>query len=341
MTLEELLSEASQEHASDLLIMIGDAPAMRVAGEWRRFPLPPVNPQSMAAYLSGIADQTTHDTLAKNREVDFSRNITGIGRIRCNLHYQRDHLALVIRIVWPKIPSAKSLGLPEHVLQAADAPHGLILVSGPTGSGKSTTLAAMVEHVNRTRAAHIITIEDPIEFIYKNDKAIIEQREIGTDTHSWSNALRNVLRQAPDVIVLGELRDLDSIAIALLAAETGHLVMASVHSSTAHGAISRMIDVFPASQIAQVRMQLAQSMKMVFAQRLLPGRKPNSRVLTYEVLVGTSAVQNLIRLNEIEQIPNMISAGREHGMVSFAQSQRELAALNLIDWQPEKLTRAN
>jgi len=196
-----------------------------------------------------------------------------------------------------------------------------------------------VEHINNHRAAHVITIEDPIEFIYTNSKSIIEQREIGSDTTSWQSALRNVLRQAPDVIVLGELRDLESIAIALTAAETGHLVMASVHSSTAAGAISRILDVFPPSQITQIRLQLSQALRMIFAQRLVPGREPDTRALMYEVLVNTPAVGNLIRAGEIEQIPNSISAGREHGMISFQQCARELVARGVL--APETGLRLN
>jgi len=211
------------------------------------------------------------------------------------------------------------------VLDMVDLPHGLILVSGPTGSGKSTTLAAMVEHINQHRWAHIITLEDPIEFMYTNKRAIIEQREIGADTKSWHDGLRSVLRQAPDVIILGELRDLESIQIALLAAETGHLVIASVHSSTAHGAIMRMVDVFPASQVDQVQVQLSISLRMIFAQQLLPGSLPGTRVLAYETLMATPAIQNQIRNAEYEQIPNMIRAGRDFGMNSFEQCIEELA----------------
>jgi len=227
------------------------------------------------------------------------------------------------------------LGLPDIVVEAGELHNGLILVSGPTGCGKSTTLAAMIEHVNQSRAAHIITIEDPIEFIYSNKKSIIEQREVGSDTPTWNTALRTVLRQAPDVILLGELRDLESIAIALSAAETGHLVLATVHSSTAAGAISRIADAFPPGQAAQARIQLSQSLRMVFAQRLIPGRKPETRVLQYEILVGTTGVANMIRANEIEQLPNAIGSGRTHGMISFKQCQRELIDKGLV--QAEKV----
>ncbi len=322
--LGELLVQAKEKGASDLLVMVGDAPAMRVAGKWQRFDMARCSDAILEAMARGILQPEAFEELQKKREIDFSFSLPNIGRIRCNAHYQRDHLAMVHRLVWPEIPDPKDLGIPAHVIQMGEKPHGLILVSGPTGSGKSTTLAAIVEQINANKQSHIITIEDPIEFIYKNRKAIIEQREIGADTASWHAALRNVLRQAPDVIVLGELRDLESIAIALTAAETGHLVMASVHASSAPGAISRIIDVFPPTQAPQVRLQLSQALRMVFAQRLVPGKAQDSRVLLYEILIGTPAVANMIRSNEMEQLANAINSGREHGMISFAQCQREL-----------------
>ncbi|HVS69800.1 MAG TPA: PilT/PilU family type 4a pilus ATPase [Phycisphaerae bacterium] len=330
-SLSELLNVAKSRGASDVLLMVGDAPALRVAGLWVRLECSPLGVSNLQSLAQELLRPSAWDELAVKRELDFSCSLPGAGRVRCNVHYQRDHLAIVLRLVWPEIPDARRLGIPPHAMRMGECPHGLILVSGPTGSGKSTTLAAIVEHINRERASHIITIEDPIEFIYTNKRAIIEQREIGSDTPSWQSALRTVLRQSPDVIVLGELRDLESIGIALAAAETGHLVMASVHSSTATGAISRMVDGFPAAQAAQVRLQLSQSLRMVFAQRLLPGRSRENRVLTYEILTGTPAIANMIRSNELEQIQNAISAGREHGMISFLQSGRELIARGLLD----------
>jgi twitching motility protein PilT len=327
---EELLITAKSRSASDLLIMVGDSPAMRVAGQWIRFDTPHCTVQYVESVTRSMLRPEAYEELKRRRELDFSCSFPATGRVRCNVHYQRDHLALVLRLVWPEIPDPKKLGIPTQVVNAGELAHGLILVSGPTGSGKSTTLAAVVEHINKTRAAHIITIEDPIEFIYSNKKAIIEQREIGADTPSWHSALRTVLRQAPDVILLGELRDLESIGIALSAAETGHLVMASVHSSTAAGAISRIADAFPPGQAAQARIQLAQSLRMVFAQRLVPGKLPDSRVLQYEILMGTTGVSNMIRSNEIEQIPNAINSGKDYGMMSFAQCQRELVEKGLV-----------
>jgi twitching motility protein PilT len=328
--IEELLITAKSRSASDLLMMVGDSPAMRVAGTWVRFDTPHCSKEYVDSVARSMLRADAWEELQRRRELDFSCSFPATGRVRCNVHFQRDHLALVLRLVWPEIPDPKKLGIPQPVITAGEITNGLILVSGPTGSGKSTTLAAMVEHINKTRAAHIITIEDPIEFIYSNKKAIIEQREIGADTPSWHSALRTVLRQAPDVIVLGELRDLESVSIALSAAETGHLVMASVHSSTAAGAISRIADAFPAGQAAQARIQLAQSIRMVFAQRLVPGKLPDTRVLQYEILMGTVGVANMIRSNEIEQIPNAINSGRDHGMMSFAQCQRDLLEKGLV-----------
>jgi len=329
--LQDLLVAAKERSASDVLVMAGDTPAMRVAGEWVRFDYPKCTADEMEKMVRDMMRAESWAELQDKRDLDFSCSYPKTGRVRCNVHFQRDNLAIVLRLVWPTIPDPRQLGIPSHVVKAGDMPHGLMLVSGPTGSGKSTTLAAIVEHINRHRAAHVITLEDPIEFIYANRKSIIEQREIGSDTPSWHSGLRTVLRQAPDVIVLGELRDLDSISIALGAAETGHLVMASVHSSTASGAISRMVDVFPAAQASQIRLQLSQTLRMVFAQRLVPSRQPETRTLVYEILVNTPAVANLIRAGELEQIPNTISAGREHGMISFAQCQAELSERGLVN----------
>jgi twitching motility protein PilT len=336
--LQDLLVLAQNRAASDLLVMVGDAPAMRVAGQWIRFD----HPRCTAPDVESVARQLLRpggwEELQRKRELDFSVSYAKTGRLRCNVHFQRDNLAIVLRLLWPAIPDPVQLGIPPHVIQAGDLPHGLVLISGPTGSGKSTTLAAIIEYINRRRAAHVITLEDPIEFMYVNGKSIIEQREIGSDTPTWQSALRTVLRQAPDVIVLGELRDLESISIALGAAETGHLVMASVHSSTAAGAISRMVDVFPPPQAQQIRLQLSQTLRMVFAQRLVPGRIPETRTLVYEVLVNTPAIANLVRVGELEQIPNVVSAGREYGMISFAQCQRDLLARGILGPETNPLT---
>jgi twitching motility protein PilT len=328
--LEELLVAAQARGASDVLVMVGDAPAMRVAGQWIRHDLPRCDDASLEQMARGILQNDGWERLQRTREFDFSFSLPRTGRVRCNIHFQRDHLAMVLRLVWPEIPDPRTLGIPAHVIHVGASPNGLILVSGPTGSGKSTTLAAIVEHINQQKPAHIITIEDPIEFIYTNKRAIIEQREIGSDTASWQSGLKNVLRQAPDVIVLGELRDFDSVSIALAAAETGHLVMASVHASTAAGAISRIVESFPHGQAAQARLQLSQSLRMVFAQRLVAGIAADSRVLLYEILMGTPAVSNMIRVNELEQIPNAVNSGREHGMISFQQCQRDLVARGLM-----------
>ncbi len=330
MTLVEILGIAKERGASDLLIMVGDMPAIRVAGKWHRLEMPACKKDFVQKVVEELLHPDPLEALHRLREVDFSRTVQPAGRVRCNVHYQRDHLAMVLRLVWPSIPDARKLGIPEHVIRMGETHHGLILISGPTGSGKSTTLASMVQHINQTRPAHVITIEDPIEYIYSNAQSIIEQREVGSDTHSWESALRSVLRQAPDVIVLGELRDLESISIALLAAETGHLVMASVHASTATGAVSRIIDSFPAAQIAQVRLQLSQALRMVFAQRLVPGKNDAQRVLNYEILMGTPAISNMIRSNELEQIHNQMGGGREHGMLTFAQCTRDLQERGIL-----------
>jgi twitching motility protein PilT len=331
ISIQRLILDAKARGASDLLVMVGDLPAVRVAGRWERLPHPRAGKADLDALVAEMLRPEAVAELREKRELDFSCTFPGAGRVRCNVHYQRDHLAMVLRLVWPTIPDARQLGIPGHVIATGDLPTGLVLVSGPTGAGKSTTLAAIVEHINRTRPAHVITVEDPIEFMYTNGTAIIEQREIGADTPNWQSALRTVLRQAPDVIVLGELRDLESIAIALTAAETGHLVLASVHSATAAGAVSRIVDVFPAGQVPQVRLQLSQALRLVFAQRLVPAREAGARALVYEIMVNTPAIANLIRTGELEQIQNLVGAGRDHGMISFAQCHAELVARGVLD----------
>jgi len=328
--LQDILQRGVARRASDVLLMVGDRPAIRVAGHWERIDKPPLTSGDVVLYAQALLTPEAMLQLEQTRDLDCSKSIGEVGRVRCNFHYQRDHLAIVIRMVWPEIPSPAKLGLPPIVMNAAGAHNGLILVSGPTGSGKSTTIAAMMEHINQTRAAHVITIEDPIEYIHSNKKAIIEQREVGSDTLTFEAALRHVLRQAPDVIVLGELRDLESISIAMAAAETGHLVVASVHASNAPGAIARIIDVFPPNQLAQVRLQLSQTLRMVFAQRLVTSKTAETRVLAYETIVGTPAILNLIRSNEIEQIYNMMSSGKDHGMCTFAQTYTDLMTRGLI-----------
>ena len=331
ISLDNLLQLAKNRAASDLLVMVGDTPAMRVAGGWIRYDHPKCTTEDLEGAIKGLLRPEAWEELVQKPRSRFLRHLR---QERAASAAMPTFSATISR--WScgscglPFPIPRQLGIPSHVIGSGDLPHGLVLISGPTGSGKSTTLAAIVEHINKIRHAHVITIEDPIEFIYTNAKSIIEQREIGSDTPSWHAALRTVLRQAPDVIVLGELRDLESISIALGAAETGHLVLASVHSSTAAGAVSRITDVFPPAQAPQIRLQLSQTLRMIFAQRLVPGRMPETRTLVYEILVNTPAIANLVRAGELEQIPNAISAGRDHGMISFLQCQRELAARGLL-----------
>ena len=315
--IEILLEEVIKKKASDLHLQVGLPPMLRVDGG-----LVPVAgadllvEESVEALIFAILDDDQKQILLKDKEFDFSFAFGDLGRFRVNAFHERGNLAAALRLIPNEILSSEQLGLPPVVNKFADYPRGLVLVTGPTGSGKSTTLAALVHKINNERAAHIVTIEDPIEFTHKSQKSVIVQREVHYDTYSFSAALRSTLRQDPDVVLIGEMRDLETIAAAITIAETGHLVFATLHTNSASQSIDRMIDVFPPHQQAQIRAQLANILVAICAQRLIP-TIGGGRIAAAEILVATPAVRNIIREGKSHQLDAVIQTGAEHGMQSM------------------------
>jgi twitching motility protein PilT len=321
----ELLAMLLDLKGSDLHLTAGSPPVIRVHGELRPVPgVEPINGSDIREMIYAILTQKQRERFENDLELDCSYTLPGKSRFRMNVFLQRDSVGAVLRAIPYEIVDFDLLGLPPSVKQFAELPRGLVLVTGPTGSGKSTTLASLVDIVNRTKALHIMTVEDPIEFLHTHKRAVVNQREVGEDTHSFAEALRHVLRQDPDVILVGEMRDLETISTALTAAETGHLVFATLHTQDAPQSIDRIIDVFPSHQQQQIRVQLASSLQGICTQQLLPTADGSTRAVAAEVLVATPAVRNLIREGKIYQIYSMMQAGGKFGMVTMDQT---LAAL--------------
>ncbi len=348
ISIEQLLKYSLDSGASDLHLSVGSIPRVRINGEMHKLQLPALDQDSML----GIMKQVMSDNLAKafeeRLEIDFSTSLEGHGRFRVNFFHQMDGLGGVFRAIPTEIHTVEDLGLPPFLNSLAMKDRGLILLTGPTGSGKSTTLAAMIDHINDNRHCHIITIEDPVEYYHKSRNALINQREVGAHTHSFANALRSALREDPDVILVGEMRDLETIQLALTAAETGHLVLSTLHTSSTAKTIDRIIDVFPAGQKDQIRSMLSESLVAVIAQKLLPTKNRNSRVPAAEILVVNSAVKNLIREDKIYQIPSVLQAGGTEGMQTLDQDLQRLLmqgtitredAMQIAD-NPEMFNRA-
>lgn len=329
--IEELLLKAQEAKASDLHISVGIPPKIRVNGELIPLDYEDMTPQDTKEIIEPILSDKILDTLAMEGEADFSYAIKGIGRFRVNVFRQRGSYALVIRLVATEIPPAERLGIPQSVIELTNKKRGLVLVTGPTGSGKSTTLASMIDIINSTRNEHIITLEDPIEYIHKHKKAIVNQREIGIDTNSYSKALRAALREDPDVILVGEMRDLDTISIAITAAETGHLVFSTLHTTGSANTIERIIDVFPSEQQQQIRVQLSNVLESVISQLLIPTKDGKGRVAAYEVMHGTPAIKNLIRESKTHQINSMIQTSKKLGMQLMDDALYELYLTGKID----------
>src|SRR5579862_9595938 len=333
-SIDSLLEETVACGASDLHVTVGASPAVRVSGELR--PLEggePLDAETIRALVYRILTTEQQKRLELDRQLDLSYGVPGLARFRINVFMQRESVAAVFRVIPDKLKTLEELGLPETLRDLTKLPRGLVLVTGPTGSGKSTTLAAMIDEINRTRNDHIITIEDPIEFLHRHKYCVVNQREIGTDATSFASALRAALRQDPDVILLGEMRDLETISTALTAAETGHLVFGTLHTQSAAGTIDRMIDVFPAEQQEQIRAQIAGSLQGVVTQALLPTTDGQSRIAAIEILVPDDAIRNLIRQAKVEQIYTYMQTGSRNGMQTMEQSLAELVQRHLITTQ--------
>lgn len=330
MEIRDLLVMCIDESASDLHVTEGEPPILRIDGRLMRTALEIQNRQDLKKMIYSVLTNTQKEIFERELELDFSLALPGLDRYRVNIHLQRGCVEGAFRRIPIEIPTVEKLGLPPIIPELARKPNGLVLVTGPTGMGKTTTLAAMIDLINRERECLITCIEDPIEFIYTNKKSVIKQREVYADTHSFAQALRHALRQDPNVIVVGEMRDLETISTALTAAETGHLVLATLHTPDAPQTVSRIIDVFPPHQQQQVRLQLSDCLQGVVSQLLLPHASGKGRVLATEIMVATSSIRNLIREQQIEQIPTMLQTGLQYGMNTMDRSLKDLTQKGLI-----------
>ena len=313
-TLDKVLKDSVAAHASDIHFTVGCSPFFRIDGMLIPQEGEKLMPKDMEELLLPILDQRHREELEENGQTDLAYAIRGVGRFRVSIFKQRGTLASVMRCLPFTIPEAKSLGIPEEVQALTQKRRGLVLVTGPTGSGKSTTLASLVDIINRTYPYHIITLEDPIEYLHRHQKSIVNQREIGSDSSDYTQALRAALREDPDVILVGEMRDLETISTALTAAETGHLVLSTLHTIGAAKTIDRIIDVFPPNQQQQIRIQLASVLECIVSQQLICKEDGHGRVAALEVLFANNAVRNLIRENKTYQIPSIIQTGKRRGM---------------------------
>jgi twitching motility protein PilT len=319
MDITELLAFVVKNKASDLHLSSGLPPMLRVHGDVRRINLPAMDHANVHAMIYDIMNDAQRKNYEENLECDFSFDVPGLSRFRVNAFVQQRGAAAVMRVVPSKVLSLEQL-----------KPRGMVLVTGPTGSGKSTTLAAMINHLNETEFGHILTVEDPIEFVHESKKCLINQREVGPHTLSFSNALRSALREDPDCILVGEMRDLETIRLALTGAETGHLVFGTLHTSSAAKTIDRIVDVFPAAEKEMVRSMLSESLQAVISQTLLKTKDGNGRVAAHEIMVGTPAIRNLIREAKVAQMYSAIQTGQQHGMITLDQNLQDLVRRNVV-----------
>ncbi len=329
----DLLKIAIERRASDLLLTVGLPPMLRIHGEWRPTEHEVLTPIMTRRLMYALMDEKKQRNFEERKDLDFSFSLSGHGRFRVNVFVQRGSVGGVMRTISEEVLTFAQLGLPEEVANVARLPRGLVLVTGPTGSGKSTTLATMIDLINSDYPKHIVTVEDPIEFFHRHKQSIINQREVGEDTQNFDNALRSVLRQAPDVILVGEMRDHETIGAAVTAAETGHLVMATLHTNTASEAIDRIIDVFPEAQQEQVRVQLANNLQAILTQQLVPRMNGEGRVLAYEFLLATPAIRNQIREGKSHQIPGSIQTSGQIGMITMDACLAELHLKKMISFE--------
>lgn len=338
--MEELLKRMVGNKASDLHLAVGSPPVYRINGSLIATDTEPLAHNLLQEMVYSILNFEQREKFEKDKELDFSYSIPGVSRYRGNALLQRGTMGAVFRAIPSRPMTLTELGYPSILQDFCKKPRGLILVTGPTGSGKSTTLAAMIDYINEHEAVHIVTIEDPIEFLYKNKKAIIRQRELGPDTHSFNEALKHVLRQDPDVILVGEMRDLETISLAVTSAETGHLVFATLHTTGAPATVDRIVDVFPPYQQQQIRAQLGGILEGVISQTLIPTADGNGRACAMEIMVGTTAIRNLIREGKTHQITSMIQSGGQFGMISLDSSLRNLVTQGKITFE-DAMTKAS
>lgn len=331
MTIEELLITAKENKASDVHITVGLPPKMRINGILVDMDYPRLLPPDTEAVISTMMSDKRLQQFEELGEIDFSYSIPQIGRYRVNVFHQRGSMAASIRLVSTKIPLPEELGIPKSVVDLYQKKRGLVLVTGPTGSGKSTTLASIIDRINSMREVHVITLEDPIEYLHNHKKAMVNQREVGLDTHSYSNALRAALREDPDVILVGEMRDLETISTAITAAETGHLVLSTLHTIGAASTIDRIVDVFSPHQQQQIRVQLSMVLESVISQQLIPTADKKSRVAAFEVMHSTPAIKNLIREAKSPQINSTIQTSKKLGMQTMDDAIFDLYMKGDID----------
>ena len=332
MDLHSLLKETTARGASDLHLVAGISPIIRIDGDLKALEEKSLTPEEIKSLIYSVISAEKIAQFEKSYELDFSFGVSGVGRFRTNVHVQRGSIAVAIRRLPDHIPSLSELNLPSILGELALKQKGLILVTGPTGCGKSTTLAAMVGIINQERPAHVITLEDPIEYLYSHKKSVVEQREVGSDTLSFAESLKRCLREDPDVILIGEMRDLETIATAITAAETGHLVLATLHTPDAPGAVDRCIDVFPSYQQPQIRTQLANTLQAVIAQILLP-QNGRGKVPAVELLIASSATRNLIRTGKSHQLPTVMETGNQLGMRTMDQALKDLVKRDMVSYE--------
>jgi twitching motility protein PilT len=341
-TLPDLLKTLVEKHGSDLHIATDTPPQVRVHGELERLPLTVLTPAETKQLVYSVLTDSQKKRFEESMELDFSFGIKGLARFRCNVFMQRGAVGAVYRLIPEKVPEFADLGLPAVLANLADRPRGLVLVTGPTGSGKSTTLAAMLNKINAERHGHILTIEDPIEYIHPHKNCLVNQREVHSDTNSFTNALRAALREDPDIVLIGEMRDLETVESALKIAETGHLTFGTLHTNSAAQTINRIIDIFPSGQQSQIRTQLSLVLEGIVCQALLPRADGKGRVVSLEILVPNSAIRNLIRDDKIHQIYGSMQAGQEKlGMQTANQSLASLYMKRLITLETALTTSSN
>ena len=329
MDITQLLAFGVEQGASDCHLSAGEPPMIRIHGDLKKLDNPPLTKEQVHALVYDIMNDAQRKTFEETRECDFSFELGEVARFRVNVFMQRKGEGAVFRTIPTKIMTLEELGMPAILKQLCEKEKGLILVTGPTGSGKSTTLAAMIDYLNNTFEGHILTVEDPIEFVHPSKKCLVNQRELGPHTHSFANALRAALREDPDVILVGEMRDLETIQLALTAAETGHIVFGTLHTSSAPKTVDRVIDVFPPNQQAQIRAQFAESIEAVLTQTLLK-KKGGGRAAALEIMTGTTAIRNLIREGKIHQIPGTMQVSQKDGMQTMDMALTSLVTRGIV-----------